>query len=141
MSKVPARWERMLRIKELRDQISPDTLLIGNGDVESLEEGRILAQKYGADGVMIGRGIFGNPWFFDENKKEVSVDEKLRVMLEHTKLYTELLPMKNFSIMKKHYKAYVNGFDGAKELRTHLMETESYEEIEKNVTDFLHKEK
>lgn len=137
MSKVPARWERMSHIKELRDRISPDTLLIGNGDVETLEKGRELATKYGADGVMIGRAIFGNPWLFDENKKEVSISEKLEVMLEHTKLYTELLPMKNFNIMKKHYKAYVNGFDGAKELRVKLMDCTSYEEIEDLTKAFL----
>jgi nifR3 family TIM-barrel protein len=137
MSLVPARWERMERIKELRDTISPDTILIGNGDVKTLEEGRILARKYGAEGVMIGRGIFGNPWLFDEHKKEITIQEKLKVMLEHTKLYTELLPMKNFNIMKKHYKAYVHGFDGAKELRVKLMESSSYEEIEKITKHFL----
>lgn len=137
MSLVPARWERMLRIKKLRDTISPDTVLIGNGDVKTLEEGRELAGQYGADGVMIGRGIFGNPWLFDENKPEISIQEKLEVMLEHTKLYTELLPMKNFNIMKKHYKAYVNGFAGAKELRVKLMDAMNYEEIENITRDFL----
>lgn len=137
MSLVPARWERMERIKELRDQISPDTILIGNGDVKTLEEGRELAERYGAEGVMIGRGIFGNPWLFDENKPEISLQEKLEVMLEHTKLYTELLPMKNFNIMKKHYKAYVHGFSGAKELRINLMDAESYAEIENITRDFL----
>lgn len=137
MSLVPARWERMLRIKELRDVISPDTILIGNGDVKTLEEGKELAEQYGADGVMIGRGIFGNPWLFDENKPEISLQEKLEVMLEHTKLYTELLPMKNFNIMKKHYKAYVNGFAGAKELRVKLMDAMNYEEIENVTRDFL----
>jgi tRNA-dihydrouridine synthase len=137
MSLVPARWERMERIKELRDEISPDTVLIGNGDVKTFEDGRILAKKHGADGVMIGRGIFGNPWLFDEHKKELPLEEKLGVMLEHTKLYTELLPMKNFNIMKKHYKAYVNGFDGAKELRIKLMESSTYEEIEVITRNFL----
>lgn len=137
MSAVPARWERMSRIKVLRDKISPDTVLIGNGDVETLEVGRVLAKKYGADGVMIGRGIFGNPWLFDQEKKEIPLEEKLSVMLEHTKLYTDLLPMKNFNIMKKHYKAYVNGFDGAKDLRVKLMESNSYEEIEKITREFL----
>ncbi len=148
MSLVPARWERLVRIRELRDAISPDTLLIGNGDVKTLEDGRELAEKYGADGVMIGRGIFGNPWLFLQSKNnperakrveghKPSVREKLEVMLEHTKLYTELLPMKNFNIMKKHYKAYVNGFDGAKELRVKLMDGGSYQEIEDVTRDFL----
>lgn len=137
MSKVPARWERMIRIQELRDQISPDTILIGNGDVETISQGRDWARKYGADGVMIGRGIFGNPWLFDETKTHLTVREKLEVILEHTKLYTELLPMKNFNIMKKHYKAYVNGFNGAKELRVKLMDAQNFEEVESLTKEFL----
>lgn len=137
MSKVPARWERMERIADLRDKISPDTLLIGNGDVETLEQGRELAEKHRADGVMIGRGIFGNPWFFDKNLPEISVKEKLEVMLEHTQLYKELLPMKNFNIMKKHYKAYVNGFKGSKELRVRLMEADTCQEIEDITKEFI----
>ena len=87
---------------------------------------------------MLGRAIFGNPWLFDSEKGEVSVEEKLTVMLEHTKLYVELLgEHKNFNIMKKHYKAYCNGFEGAKELRNELMLQKTYDEIEKLVLDFL----
>jgi len=135
MSKVAAHWELMPSIVALRDTLAPNTILLGNGDVESLEDGDIKTQESGCDGVMIGRGIFGNPWFFDRDKKEVSKEEKLSVMLEHTKLYTELLPNKNFSIMKKHYKAYVNGFEGAAELRGKLFETKSVEEVEKILID------
>lgn len=136
MSKVPAKWELMTRLVEIRDEMNKDTLILGNGDVTSLEDGRERLAKYGGDGAMIGRGIFGNPWFF--SGKEVSRDEKLRVMVEHTKLYEELLGhLKSFNIMKKHYKAYVTGWDGAKELRMKLMEARDAKEVENIVNDFL----
>ena len=67
-----------------------------------------------------------------------SIAEILQVMVEHTKLFEKMLGgIKNFAIMKKHYKAYVNGFDGAKELRMKLMEAENVEQIETTVNDFL----
>lgn len=128
MSFVPARWEEMPRIKELRDKISPETVLLGNGDVLTVADARAKAKKYGIDGVMIGRGIFGNPWLFAE--KVPSVEERLRVCLEHTKLFEKIFAgKKHFDIMKKHYKAYINGFDGAKELRVELMEAKSADEV------------
>lgn len=135
MSKVPAKWDRIKRAVEIRNELGSQTLIFGNGDVTSLDEAKQLAKETGCDGIMIGRGIFGNPWFFSGRKPDLK--EKLQVMIEHTKLFEELLPHKNFAIMKKHYKAYVEGFDGAKELRLKLMETEKAEEVEKIVVDFL----
>ncbi len=138
MSLVPAHWELMTEIIKLRDEISPETLVIGNGDVLSLEDAKLKTKNSGADGVMFGRAIFGNPWLFDSEKLNISILEKLNVMLEHTKRFTEVLgDKKNFALMKKHYKAYVNNFDGAKELRVRLMEAENYEEIEKITKEFL----
>ncbi len=140
MSSVPAHWELMKDIIRLRDECAPETLVIGNGDVLSISDAREKAALSGADGVMLGRAIFGNPWLFDETKTEISVFEKLTVMLEHTKLFVELLGShKNFAIMKKHYKAYVNGFSGAKELRVALMEAPDYKTIEKITREFLDK--
>jgi nifR3 family TIM-barrel protein len=136
MSNVPAHWDLMKRIVELRNEISPDTLIFGNGDVLNLEDARLKVKETGCDGVMLGRAIFGNPWLFSEYVP--SVQEKLRVMIEHTKLYEkELGAHKNFAIMKKHYKAYVNGFDGAKELRIKLMEAENADQVESITNDFL----
>ena len=148
MSEVPAHWDLMKDIVALRDEVAPNTLIFGNGDVKDLDEARQKVKETGCDGVMIGRGIFGNPWLFKsaDNKNSghsvstilPTLAEKLRVMIEHTKLFEkELGPYKNFAIMKKHYKAYVNNFEGAKELRTKLMEAENSTEIEKMVNDFL----
>ncbi len=156
LSKVPARWEYLKEVVALRDKFAPQTLIIGNGDVTSLADGKARAAASGVDGVMVGRALFGNPWFFDESRamtatlpqksifqklpyigkyfqtkrsaaqsatKPITVEERLKVMVEHTKLFEELLgDIKSFSIMKKHYKAYCTGFPGAKELRMELME-------------------
>ena len=80
--------------------------------------------------------IFGNPWLFSERKPEIQ--EKLRVMVEHTNLFEKLLgAYKNFAIMKKHFKAYVTGFDGAGNLRVKLMDTNNASEVEAVINDFL----
>lgn len=138
MSLVPARWEHVARAVEIRNASGKDTLILGNGDVRDIADARAKVAQTGCDGVMLGRAIFGNPWLFDEMKGEVPLPEKLTVMVEHTKLYEDMLgDTKSFSIMKKHYKAYVNGFDGAKELRTELMETQSAAEVAAIVERFL----
>jgi nifR3 family TIM-barrel protein len=138
MSLVPAHWDLMSEILKIRNEISPDTIVLGNGDVANVEDARMKCKDSGCDGVMIGRGIFGTPWLFDKEAQEKRVPEKLKIMLEHTKLFLDMLgSYKNFAIMKKHYKAYVNGFPGAKELRVELMEAKTYEEIERLTKDFL----
>lgn len=138
MSKVPAHWELAERVVALRDQAGVDTLVIGNGDVVSVEDAEQKAKETGVDGVMLGKAIFGNPWLFDRNKRGVTAEEKLRVMIEHTKLFEELfIDIKNFAVMKKHYKAYVNDFPGAKELRVQLMEAKDAAEVEEIATHFL----
>jgi nifR3 family TIM-barrel protein len=136
MSDVPAHWELMKDIVRLRDEINKETLILGNGDALDLKDAKQKVRETGCDGVMLGRAIFGNPWLFSGYIP--TLKEKLEVMVEHTKLFEKLLGgHKNFAIMKKHYKAYVNGFDGAKELRMKLMEAENAAEIEKITRDFL----
>jgi nifR3 family TIM-barrel protein len=138
MSDVPAHWDLMPEIIKLRNEISPETLIFGNGDAVDLQDAQNKVKDTGCDGVMLGRAIFGNPWLF--TGKVPTLPEKLKVMIEHTKLFEkELGPYKNFAIMKKHYKAYVNGFDGAKELRVKLMEAENATQIERITNDFLSK--
>jgi tRNA-dihydrouridine synthase len=153
MSLVPAHWDLMSRIVEIKNEINKDVVIIGNGDVLDLEDGEKKCRDTGCDGVMLGRAIFGNPWLFSKCQREsltqepmsktpfdTKTQEKLKVLMEHTKLFEEKLgKYKNFAIMKKHYKAYVNGFDGAKELRVKLMEAENASEVESIVNDFLKK--
>jgi nifR3 family TIM-barrel protein len=144
LSLVPARWEHVKRGVEIRDELQKDkpqkTLILGNGDVLDLKDAEQKAQLSGADGVMLGRAIFGNPWRFNKEKDiaTISLKERLEMMVRHTKLFDELLgDIKSFAVMKKHYKAYVNGFDGAAELRGKLMEAQSPEEVEIITKSFL----
>lgn len=176
LSKAPAQWHLLKEVVALRDRLAPETILIGNGDVVSLADGRQKALESGVDGVMIGRALFGNPWFFDASRemeatipqrvstvkrfiaklfpfisaetkrsaptslvRPITIEERLRVLVEHTQLFEEKLgAYKSFSIMKKHYKAYCTGFAGAKELRMDLMEhAKNTEDVRKIVEDFL----
>jgi hypothetical protein len=145
LSLVPARWNRIADAVKIRDSYdsSPNkTLIFGNGDVKDLADARQKVIETGCDGVMIGRGIFGNPWLFSRTRdyKTVTVEEKLAVMIEHTELFEKLLgEHKNVAIMKKHYKAYVSGFDGAKELRVELMEAPDVVAVKQMVAAFLKK--
>ena len=137
LSLVPARWELVKRAVELAE--GTGTLIIGNGDVQSLADGKEKAVATGADGIMVGRAIFGTPWFFDQARTvPPTLAEKFEIMIEHTHLYEKLLgDIKSFAIMKKHYKAYVNGFDGAKELRVLLMDAKNADEVENIARGFL----
>ncbi len=139
MSLVPANWDHVKRAVEIRNDLGAQTLIIGNGDVKDLADAKKKVDETGADGIMLGRAIFGNPFLFKgQTLDEVSLQDRFRVMLEHTKLFEELLgDIKNFAVMKKHYKAYVNGFDGAKELRVKLMEADTSEEVEEATNKFL----
>ncbi len=145
MSKVPARWDEIKKAVEIRDKVqktrdkSGRTLIIGNGDVKSREEGLARIAETGADGVMIGRGAFGNPWLFRaDSHRPISIEERLRVMLEHAELYERLYAgKKSFTVMRKHFKAYASGFDGAHGLRARLLESGSLEEARAITVEFL----
>lgn len=143
MSKVPARWEFVKRAVEIRNEVGVDTLIFGNGDIENLDEAKKRVEETSCDGVMLGRAIFGNPWLFSyshELAHSPSPEKKLKVLVEHAKLFEKLLgEVKSFAIMKKHFKAYVNGFDGAVDLRTKLMATESAGEVGKIIGEYLRK--
>ncbi len=138
MSKVPAQWEFVKKAVEIRDKCNSSSLIFGNGDVKDLEDAREKISQTGCDGVMLGRAIFGNPWLFSE--KTPTLKEKLEVMIEHTFLFEKLLgDIKNFHLMKKHYKAYVNGFDGAAELRSELMQAENASQVALITEEFIRK--
>src|SRR3989338_10351921 len=135
MSKVPARWERVKRAVEIRDERGSTALIIGNGDLRDVEDAEQKIKESGADGAMLGRAIFGRPWLF-ANDVSQTYFKKLKILVEHTKLFEELLgDIKSFAIMKKHFKAYVEGFDGAKELRIKIMEAQNAAEVEKIIKE------
>ena len=138
MSDVPAHFELAKDIVRVVREHDKNVVLIANGDIQDLEQGNRFMKESGFDGVMIGRGIFGNPWLFDSHRENSpKIQEKLKTLVEHTKLYEKLLDYRNFANMKKHFKAYVNGFDGAKELRAELMQTNSAKEVNNIINNFI----
>ncbi len=139
MSKVPARWERVARAVEIRNELKSSSLIVGNGDVQNMEDAQARVMQSGADGAMLGRAIFGTPWLFGSTP-QTSLEARLRIAVEHTKLFEELLgDIKNFALMKKHFKAYVEGFPGARELRMQLMDTSNAQEVEQLIESFIKK--
>ena len=137
MSKVPARWERVADAVKIRDTLKSKTLIFGNGDVLDITDAVQKGKEAGADGVMLGRAIFGNPWLFS-GRTDISIQEKLTVLAKHTKLFEELLgEVKSFAVMKKHFKAYVNGWEGSKQLRAALMETNNAVEVGAIISEYL----
>ncbi|MEI6678110.1 MAG: tRNA-dihydrouridine synthase [Mariniphaga sp.] len=125
-----ADWEEIGKGARMRDQLNPETLFLGNGDVVSVAHGEALCTQYGLDGVMVGRGIFHNPWFFDPQVQSPVKSEKLAQLLIHTRLFEKSWEgKKNFNILKRFYKIYTSGFPEAAKLRAELMEARSFEEV------------
>lgn len=164
MSKTDPKWSAVKRAVEMRDEISPKTLIIANGGIRTHTQGQEVVDATGCDGIMMGKAVFGNPWLFDKEKDHLSIPitERLQVMLEHMDLFlaeigdigvgTEkpelqfgerketlsiMVPGKNFALLKKHFKAYCHGFPGAKDLRMQLMDAKNPDEIREIVANWL----
>lgn len=132
MSKVDAHYELIPEIKKLRDEIAPQTLLTINGDIRDRQHGEELVAEYGVDGVMIGRGIFTNPFAFELDKRNHSREELLTLLNTHLDLFdkysTELEP-RRYEPLKRFFKIYIRDFPGASELREQMMHTKSTDEV------------
>jgi len=141
MTKVPAHYELIPEIKQLRDEIAPKTLLTINGDVVNRQQGEELVKKYSVDGIMIGRGVFQNPFAFEKVTTEHTNTElldMLKTQLDlHDKYSTDETPRK-FDPLKHFFKIYIRNFTGASELRTQLMHTKNTNEVREILTK--HKE-
>lgn len=136
MSKVPAHWDEIGKAVKLRDAINPKTLIIGNGDIESYQDGLAKVKTYGVDGIMIATGIFKNLWIFEKSGKihALTLEGRLNQLLKHTRLFVDTWGnTKSFAILKKFFKCYLSDFDGAAELRAKFMEAKNLEDIEELV--------
>ena len=137
MSDGLADWNEIAKGVQLRNELAPQIKIIGNGDVESYQDGLHKIAQYGVDGVMVGRGIFKNPWFFHPDKETVSMEEKLALLKEHTRVFVATWGRdKNFAILRRFFKIYTNEFKGASALRNELMSTSNAEEVYKAVEQF-----
>jgi tRNA-dihydrouridine synthase B len=104
------------------------TLILGNGDVKSIKEAKEKTEKYGLDGILIGRAALGNPWVFCG--KEASLKEKFMVAAEHAHLYEKIFKGQHFVAMRKHLAWYCSGFAGASETRQKLMFANNAKDVE-----------
>lgn len=140
MSKVPADWELIGKVRELRDQLTPETLIVGNGDVESRQQGLELAETYKLDGIMIGRGIFHDPFVFAELSPwpSFSKEQKIELYAKHVKLFVDTCPNNERPIhtLNKFCKIYISDFDGAKELREQFMAAQTAGELLQLLTEW-----
>ncbi len=137
MSKVPAHWDCIGRAAAMAHDAG--VLCVGNGDVSSRAQGVALAQQYGIDGYMVGRGIFHNPWLFGEHtEQEHTPRERLELLLKHTDAWlAQWNGVKSFDLMKKFYKVYASGWPGAAHLRGQLMEAKTAEQVRTLVQEYM----
>ncbi|PTF47241.1 tRNA dihydrouridine synthase [Staphylococcus chromogenes] len=131
MSNVDAHWELIEAIKTMRDAVAPQTSLTINGDIPDRQKGLELAAKYGVDGIMIGRGIFNNPFAFEKEPREHTSKELLDLLRLHLTLFDTYSKdeTKRFKSLHRFFKIYVRGIKGASELRNKLMQTQSTDEV------------
>ncbi len=132
LSKVDAHWEEIGKAVKLRDSLAPETVIIGNGDVKSYANVLEKHKTYGVDGIMIGRGIFYNPWVFEKNENTTphSTKNYIDLLLKHNEMfYQKYGDSKYFETLKKFFKMYVNNFKGADELRQTLMMCKNYQQV------------
>lgn len=137
MSAVPAHWDEIGKVVEMRNKRGFTLPIIGNGDVQSLEEAEEKVKQYRLDGIMIGRGIFHNPWLFAKKKlEEVMLEERFDLLLAHMELFEKTWGnTKPFQILKKYFKIYIADFPGASDLRARLMGTNNGDEVRKIIAE------
>ncbi len=143
MYRVPADWKLADDVLRFRDKYSPETIILGNGDVKSVEEARKRVKESGLDGIMVGRAVIGNPWFFSGRTPALS--ERLNAIVEHAELFEEFYKQdmgkngccKQFESIKKHFHAYAKGFRGAKPLRDRLMKVKNARETRDLISTFF----
>lgn len=120
-------WDVMTEISQMAHE--KNAIIIGNGGINNIAEGKLQAEKYNLDGIMIGRAAISNPWVFS-GRENISSRERIDLLLEHIKLFEETYAGERpFVEIKKYIAGYISGFSGAKELRVKLMEAKSLENI------------
>lgn len=135
-SKVPADWAEIGKAVQLRDQIAPQTIIIGNGDVKDRADGEQKAKQYGVDGIMIGRGVFANVFCFEKQPATHTHQEYIKLLNLHLDLFDKQWPDNPFAPLKRFFKIYIREFSGASEIRDRLMHTSSTNEARAIIKEY-----
>ncbi len=120
-----ANWDAIAKAAKLAKKAK--TIFFGNGDVESRSQALDYCQKYGVDGVLIGRSAMGNPWAFNDEKPDFK--EKFSAMLLHAKNFTEIFPSRRIDSLRRHFLLYVSGHPHAKELRQEIVKLTNLDQL------------
>ena len=122
MSDGLADWDEIAKAAALAHAAGSRVRILGNGDVTSMSQARQHIADYGLDGVMVGTGIFRNPWMFNDTQPVITTDDQLRLLERHIRLFSDTWQeRKHFAILKRFFKIYVHGFAGAAAMRERLM--------------------
>jgi len=139
MSKVPAHWKLLPQIIKIRDTVAPKTLIIGNGDIATRDEMKEKYKEYGCEGFMVGRGIFSNPWIFNESVdiEKITVSDRIDLYKRHIQLFDKTWEgKKNPESLKKFCKTYIQNFSDAATLRDKILRSHSTREMTEILLDY-----
>jgi tRNA-dihydrouridine synthase len=129
MSDGPALWDEIGKAVTLKNQNKNQTIILGNGDVVSYTDALEKIQQYGVDGVMVGTGVFKNPWMFNTEPVEITVNRRIELMRKHITLYRNTWDDgKDYNVLKRFFKIYLNGFRNAAHWRDAFMRAHGYDE-------------
>jgi tRNA-dihydrouridine synthase len=142
---IPADWQEIAKVVALRDRLSAETLIIGNGDVAGATQIPGLHSEFNVDGVMIGRGVLHDPFAFgkpgSERFADLSPGEKAGLLKEHLLLHLKTWGAeKTVHVFKKYVKTYISNFKDATRVRAELLGAKSSEEMLESVTAFIETE-
>lgn len=133
LSLTPCDWNSINEVRQIRDRLGVDTKIVGNGDVKTKKQGLSLANKYKLDGIMIGRGIFEDPFVFSDDSPWLNYtkQQKIELYKKHVQLFAKTWQKneRHSNLLKKFCKIYISGFDGAKEFREKLMAAKTIPEL------------
>lgn len=148
-----ADWEQIGLGAKLAKRLSPQTLVLGNGDVSSYQEAVIKTDQYHLAGVLIGRAAWGNPLVFQPNlsstQSAAAINQhslpvrQTQLAIEHAQLFEQtfsILPNYSFWPMRKHLGWYVKGWPQAKQLRQQLVHAETATQVSQIIQELAARE-
>lgn len=143
-SEGEADWSEVTCAVQLRNGINPSVVILGNGDIADEADVKRRVDETGVDGVMVGRGVFNDPYLFGGGDpyraaafRTFDAAERIQLLTEHLRLYREEWgDERNYEILKKFYKIYLVGFRGSAGLRDGLNTTHDYDAAEHTIREW-----
>jgi len=129
-------WSAIEEACKITKEINPKLVFWGNGDVKTRTEAKKYIEKYGVDGILIGRNSVGNPWVFEDNERNIDISEKYKAMLIHAQMFSDVFPKRSLEHLRAKLLAYTKNFRKAKILRKKLVRVVNITDLKKLEEDF-----